>query len=266
MILNDEDITKISKISLSDYFDCFEETKDFENSSQYSKKSSDESILENFNEEKEKEKPLHQVEKLLFKLFIFFYIMKKPSKEFDVNVYYDENLNLKHYLIVKGVKRINEFKGNHFLSIFYISFFLKEENIIKNNIVSNNHYEIQLTLMEWFIFKLNKQHASLLLIINKIGYVEVYFKIKISEPFMKITHSQIEKNCIKIYDGCWLNDIIILLNQNLEILAFNSKNEIIFFRYADSNNLLNSLKMNFQKTTKKLNQDSICLIKNEEDV
>lgn len=193
--------------------------------------------------------------------------MKKLSKEFDVNVYYDENLNVKHYLIVKGVKRKNElFKGNHFLSIFYISFFLKEENIIKNNIVSNNHYEIQLTLMEWFIFKLNKQNASLLLIINKIGYVEVYFKIKITEPFTKITNPQIEKNCVKIYDGCWLNDIIVILNQNLEILAFNTKNEIIFFRYSNSNNLLDSLKMNFQKLTKNVNPDSICLIKNEEDV
>jgi hypothetical protein len=172
---------------------------------------------------------------------------------------------LKHYLIVKGVKRKNEHNGNNILSLFYISLFLKEDNIIKTNIVSNNHDEFRLTLMEWFIIKLGSLNMSVLLIINKIGYTEIYIQSKTTEPFKKVNNSQIEKNCVKIYDSCWLNDMIVIVNQNLEIIAFNPNNQIILFKYMDSNNLFKILKMNPQKS-KNINPDYVYLMRNEKDV
>lgn len=190
------------------------------------------------------------------------------EKDFDINEYFHPEINTHHFLIMKALKIGNAINGFG-LQLLDISFFFKK-NEPKTNISSKfKILDIMVKNMrskDKIILRLNQLKKNVFLVINKNMETEILFNCKYNEKLKKL-ENVMTKNIGKVWDAIWGNDFIICLTECLQLLAFNTRCETVFF--VDKNNVVcNLMKVTLLKPLDlaKITQPIAHIMKNETEV
>lgn len=175
--------------------------------------------------------------------------LQRLGKEFDTNSYFNESLQLHHFLILKAmkIKKSGETSSKVFsytIKIFEISFFWKVEkdsSVKLNSKVRNLDVE-KFRLQDAIFIRLHKKRKNFMIIVNQHDKFDLFFNKSYHEKLNKLENPYV-KTFSKCVEGCWLGDCMVLLTSELQIIAFNTMHETLFF-VGKSNLLVNSLQIN----------------------
>ena len=191
--------------------------------------------------------------------------IQRLSKDFDINIYYNKDLCLYHFLINKTLKvKVSEKLSLFELKLLDLSFFMKneEKSLLKFNFEVLKIETIGLKSKDWTIVRLNQYYKKVLVVLNKSLNSEVFFNSKYKEKLRKCENFML-KNIGKIIDALWISDFIVVLTGDFRIMALNKRDETVFF-IEEFDRMSNFIRIN-EINSKKTQENRCFLMKNEKD-
>ena len=191
--------------------------------------------------------------------------LQENSMDFDINSDFSDNFAVNHVFIVKALK-ISVFPG-FALKIIEISFYWKNpENAIFQCKERENTIKVAfLRKNDSILVRLQRKNGVFAVIVNKNQEIEAFIGEK--QGNLRKIEGGLAKNVKKCIDSRWIHQFLLILTEELKVLAFNTQGESVFF-LEKSGFFSNSFTVSAGKQAKSLikSEKNAFLLKNEEEV